>query len=242
MNAVEIVDALSELATQPFDAREFPFAFLRAFGNKATTIDRLRAGSSNASDIPGAVLQRNHIHMAVCVAGNVGETLAALKASPRTAKGKVKFILATDGSLLEAEELGTGEPLACEHRQLGDKAGFFFPLAVDDLAPFGDGRQRRLALKHVDGAALNVCVVGDAGEQRAGIGVCDAAAGLVLVQRTLERAQPQVALHAVVVDSAQAAVGTVIVRDELLARLDVEVPDRFGRTVHPRVVPGATPW
>ena len=37
MNAVEIESALSELALQPFDAVEFPFAFLAAFGNKDTT-------------------------------------------------------------------------------------------------------------------------------------------------------------------------------------------------------------
>ena len=58
MNAVEIEAAVSELALQPFDAAEFPFAFLAAFGNKETTIKRLRKGDSNASDVPGAVLQR----------------------------------------------------------------------------------------------------------------------------------------------------------------------------------------
>ncbi len=34
MNAVEIEAAISELALQPFDAVEFPYAFLSAFGNK----------------------------------------------------------------------------------------------------------------------------------------------------------------------------------------------------------------
>ncbi len=46
MNAVEIEEAISALAEQPFDATEFPFAFLEAFGNKATTIKRLRSGAS----------------------------------------------------------------------------------------------------------------------------------------------------------------------------------------------------
>ena len=44
MNAVEIEEAVSDLALQPFDAAEFPFAFLAAFGNKDTTIKRLRKG------------------------------------------------------------------------------------------------------------------------------------------------------------------------------------------------------
>jgi hypothetical protein len=43
MNAVEIEEAISELASQPYDAAEFLFSFLMAFGNKPTTIARLRA-------------------------------------------------------------------------------------------------------------------------------------------------------------------------------------------------------
>lgn len=41
---------VSALALQPFDGAELPFAFLAAFGNKETTIKRLRKGDSNASD------------------------------------------------------------------------------------------------------------------------------------------------------------------------------------------------
>jgi len=79
MNAVEIEAAISELAPQPFDRQEFPFAFLAAFGNKDTTLKRLRTGNSNASDVPGGVLQRNHIHLAVCAPGTVGATLGILR-------------------------------------------------------------------------------------------------------------------------------------------------------------------
>jgi restriction-modification enzyme MmeI-like protein len=85
----------------------FRFAFLAAFGNKETTIKRLRKGESNASDLPGGVLQRNNIHIAVCESGIVGETLNALRNSPKTASAKAKFILATDGQTLEAEDLAS---------------------------------------------------------------------------------------------------------------------------------------
>jgi hypothetical protein len=54
MNAVEIEEAISGLAEQAFDPVEFPFAFLQAFGNKDTTIKRLRAGASNKSDLGGS--------------------------------------------------------------------------------------------------------------------------------------------------------------------------------------------
>ena len=129
MNAVEIEEAISELAQQPFDAEEFAFAFLEAFDNKATTIKRLRSGSSNSSDIAGGVLQRTNVHIAVCHAGDVSETLAALKASPATAKAKAKFVLATDGVDLEAEDLASGETVACSYADFPNHFGFFLPLA-----------------------------------------------------------------------------------------------------------------
>ena len=91
MNAVEIEEAISQLADQPFDPDSFPYAFLEAFGNKETTIKRLKSGSSNASDIEGGVLQRNNIHIAVCAEGDVTKTLAQLKSSPATTKAKAKF-------------------------------------------------------------------------------------------------------------------------------------------------------
>ncbi|MDP3607995.1 MAG: lactate dehydrogenase [Methylophilus sp.] len=129
MNAVEIEEAISELALQPFDAAEFPFAFLAAFGNKDTALKRLRTGNNNASDVPGGVLQRNNIHIAVCEAGTVGETLKALRASPATTKAKAKLILATDGQTLEAEELTGGETVACAYPDFPNHFGFFLPLA-----------------------------------------------------------------------------------------------------------------
>ena len=129
MNAVEIEEAISDLALQPFDTAEFPFAFLAAFGNKDTALKRLRTGNNNASDVPGGVLQRNNIHLAVCEAGAVGASLKALRGSPATAKGKPKFILSTDGLTLEAEELAGGETIACAYTDFPNHFGFFLPLA-----------------------------------------------------------------------------------------------------------------
>ena len=128
MNAVEIEEAISALAEQPFQAEQFPFAFLLAFGNKATTIKRLQSGSSNKSD-QGGVLQTNNIHLKVCAQGEVTNTLTQLKASPATTKAKAKFVLATDGTDLEAEDLTTGETIACAYTDFPDHFGFFLPLA-----------------------------------------------------------------------------------------------------------------
>jgi hypothetical protein len=129
MNAVEIEEAISQLAEQRFDAGEFPFAFLQAFGNKETTLKRLRKGDSNKSDL-GGVLQTNNIHIAVAAAGEVTKTLTALKASPATARAKAKFVLATDGETFEAEDLTSDDPpVACAYRDFPDHFGFFLPLA-----------------------------------------------------------------------------------------------------------------
>jgi hypothetical protein len=129
MNAVEIEEAVSELARQPFHPGEFPYAFLTAFGNKATTIKRLRTGNTNASDVSGGVLQRNHIHMAVCPDGMVSKTIVALRESSKTASAKAKFVLATDGVSLEAEDLIGGEAITCVYADFAKHFGFFLPLA-----------------------------------------------------------------------------------------------------------------
>ncbi|WDM02447.1 class I SAM-dependent DNA methyltransferase [Alicyclobacillus cycloheptanicus] len=116
------------MAAQPFDKDEFPYAFLRAFGNKETTIKRLRSGETNKSDL-GGVLQTNNIHIAVAQHGEVTKTLAALKESPATSRAKARYILATDGEVFEAEELESGETVACAYENFPDHFGFFLPLA-----------------------------------------------------------------------------------------------------------------
>ena len=126
MNAVEIEAAVSELAAKPFDAQEFAFEFLRAFGNKETTIKKLRAGQSNSSDIQNSVLQRNHIHIAVCDKDLVSQKLKALRESKATEKAKAKFILATDGFNLQAEDLISGETISSEFTDFAEHFGFFF--------------------------------------------------------------------------------------------------------------------
>jgi hypothetical protein len=147
LNAVEIEEAISALAEQPFDAAEFPFAFLTAFGNKDTTIKRLRKGESNKSDL-GGVLQTNNIHIAVSASGEVGKTLAALRASPATARAKARFILATDGETFEAEDLNSGETVACCYADFPDRFSLFLPLA-------GISYARELKETEIDRRAAN---------------------------------------------------------------------------------------
>ena len=129
MKTVEIEEAVSALAAQPFDREEFPFAFLEAYGNKATTLKRLRQGNTNQSKIEGGVLQRSNIHLATCELGQVADTLTRLREAPETTKQKAKFILATDGEELQAEDLLSGETLACAYPDFHEHFTFFFELA-----------------------------------------------------------------------------------------------------------------
>ncbi|MCG7878998.1 MAG: lactate dehydrogenase [Candidatus Thiodiazotropha taylori] len=130
MNAVEIEEAITQLAEQEFDPATFPFAFLEAFGNPATTIKRLKSGSTNKSDVEGGVLQRNNIHIASCETGTVPDTLTKLKDSPATTKAKAKFVVATDGVDFEAEDLTSDDPpVVCSYQDFPDHFGFFLPLA-----------------------------------------------------------------------------------------------------------------
>ena len=99
-----------------------------AFGNKATTIKRLRKGSSNKFD-QGGVRQTNNIHLKVCALGDVAQALSDLKDSAATTKAKVKFVLATDGGDLEAEYLTTSETVPCAYIDFPNHFGFFLPLA-----------------------------------------------------------------------------------------------------------------
>ncbi len=128
MNPVEIEEAVSRISSKSYDADNFPFDFLEAFGRKSTTIKKLKSGVSNKSDI-GGVLQRNHIHIATCIKGEIDEKLEILKQSKETIKSKAKFILATDGEDLISEDLNSGEILSCSFKDITNHFGFFLPLA-----------------------------------------------------------------------------------------------------------------
>jgi hypothetical protein len=140
LNAVEIEEAVSKLVEEPFNAAEFSYAFLEAFGNKTATLQRLRSvgkNSTNKTDVAGdgihAVLQRNNIHIATCSAGGpdaVARLLKRLVDSSASSKHKAKFALATDGNTVHAECLNSEEPpLVCEFKELADHFGYFLELA-----------------------------------------------------------------------------------------------------------------
>jgi len=128
LNAVEIEEAISSLFEKDYDPESFKWGFLEAFGNKVTVIKRLQS-SNSLSDIDGAVLLRNNIHLITCPEGEVNSAFFKLKNSPTTSKNKVKFILATDGNTVEAEDLFGDAPLVCDYSDFPNHFGYFLSLA-----------------------------------------------------------------------------------------------------------------
>lgn len=61
------------------------------------------------------MLQRGNIYIAACEPGRVDETLAALRASPKTAAQKAKFILAIDGEAFHVEDVSGTYTVACRY-------------------------------------------------------------------------------------------------------------------------------
>lgn len=62
MNAVEIEQAITDPAEQPFDLAEFPFAFLQAFGNKDATIKKIHENAFDICGTLGMVLRGGNVH------------------------------------------------------------------------------------------------------------------------------------------------------------------------------------
>jgi hypothetical protein len=132
MNAVEIEQAITDLAAAPFDAAEFPYAFLEAFGNKATTLKKLRTGASNGSDVPGGVLQRSNIHIATCEARRGRRHASGLRASPKTLPPRLS---SSSPPMAQTFRQRNWPParLACQYADFPNHFGLFLPLAASPV-------------------------------------------------------------------------------------------------------------
>ena len=129
MNPTEIFDALADIASHPFNAEEFPFAFAEATDAAKAAVSKLRNGSTNKSDLPGGVLFNKKFHYAPALGGLSDVTLDQLRASKKTKASKPAILIATDGEMIAAEHPVSGDTLHCRFEELGDNFGFFLPAA-----------------------------------------------------------------------------------------------------------------
>lgn len=129
MNPTEIADALDTVAKAKFDPVEFGYSFAQATDNAQATVAKLKAGTTNKSDIPGGVLLNAKFHYAPALPGTAASMLEALRASKRSAKAKPAILIATDGEMIAAEHPKSGETLHCAFAELGTHFSFFLPAA-----------------------------------------------------------------------------------------------------------------
>ena len=111
-------------------ATNFPYAFLEAFGNKETTIKRLRAGASNKSDL-GGVLQTNNIHIAdLRTQGEVTKTLTALQGTVRPPPRQRRSSSSPPTARTSRPRTWrAARPSPAPYKDFPDHFGFFLPLA-----------------------------------------------------------------------------------------------------------------
>ena len=129
MYIADIEEAVSRLAAQPFNSEAFPFEFIAAYDAPPATVTRIRSGNQNATDIAGGLLWRQKLHFLVCEPGQVRNAMAALQASRATTSQRVQFIAATDGVEFAAHDVRADDAIFCAFAELGDRFGFFLPLA-----------------------------------------------------------------------------------------------------------------
>lgn len=129
MYIADIEEAVSRIAAAPFNPESFPFDFIAAYDAPPATVTRIRNGTQNASDLDGGVLWRQKLHMLVCARGEVEAALDRLVASRATTGQRVQFLVATDGNELAARDLKADDAIFCAFDEVGDRFGFFLPLA-----------------------------------------------------------------------------------------------------------------
>lgn len=138
MNAVEIEEAVTELTQQPYEPVAFITGFMAAYGASATTITRLKGGDGNTSDLLNGILWKKWVHFQPAAEGQAASVLDAIEASRKTAQGKVRYAITTDGTEFAARDLKTGEALFCPLPDLENHFGFFLPIAGIDRYEVAD--------------------------------------------------------------------------------------------------------
>lgn len=129
MYIADIEEAISKIAAEPFNAETFPFNFIAGYDAPPATVTRIRNGTQNATDIDGAVLWRQKLHLHVCALGEVEASIQRLAASRATERQKVQFVLATDGVEVAARDLRADDATFFPFEEFGNHFGFFLPLA-----------------------------------------------------------------------------------------------------------------
>ena len=129
MNIADIESQLRDLVEQPFDAAEFPFAFLTIYDAAKATVTKLRQGAANQARVKGDVLLKNKLFFRPATAGGAAKALDEIAGDALTERHKPRFLIATDGTEVYARDLKADQTLDISFAKLNDAFDFFLPLA-----------------------------------------------------------------------------------------------------------------
>ncbi len=133
MTPLEMCEAVEELVRHPFDPQTFPYDLLRAYDFGETSIQKLQASgssSSNKSRLPGGIRDRRKAHILIVdKPKTLNDAVSLLLEAEGQEKQKVRFIIASDGEHIYAEDLKTGDVCNFTLPELPEHFGFFLPLA-----------------------------------------------------------------------------------------------------------------
>ena len=141
MNIVQIEEAVKNLVTNTesgdLSQSEFIYELLLAYGHRKQSVTRLRTGERNlARDEANTVFWKRHLYFKVETSAELHGVIDAMRKEARTARHKIRFVIATDFKLLLAIDTKTGDTLDIEFKDLAKKFDFFLPWAGMEKAVY----------------------------------------------------------------------------------------------------------
>jgi hypothetical protein len=129
MNIADIESQLRDLVDKPFEAGEFPFAFLAAYNAAKSTVTKLRQGASNQSKAAGDILLKGKFFFRPAAIGQAAAVFESLATDALTERHKPRFLLVSDGVEVLALDTKSEQKLDATFTKLNDNFDFFLPLA-----------------------------------------------------------------------------------------------------------------
>jgi len=141
MNIVQIEEVVKTLVTKTesgdLNQSEFIYELLLAYGHRKQSVTRLRTGERNlARDEANTVFWKRHLYFKVETSAELHGVIDAMRKEARTARHKIRFVIATDFKLLLAIDTKTGDTLDIEFKDLAKKFDFFLPWAGMEKAVY----------------------------------------------------------------------------------------------------------
>lgn len=129
MNIAGIESSLRDLVEVSFDADNFIYRFLEIYDAPKSTITKLRQGTNDYSLLNGDLLWKKKLFFRIAPKGQTAATVDALAADPLTKKHGPRFLIATDGEEVYAQDIKADQACDIPFIKLNDAFDFFLPLA-----------------------------------------------------------------------------------------------------------------